>query len=165
MNEKEKKDLEVLVRLLLGQRNFGAGDKNEKIDHLRFSMGGNRDDDEGEDANVKIWRIFYPFFGNKLSVRRSYRDDRPVSTQYIFTFHKGYGYLYEVILSDDGAYQEEVMNYGSYGTVDILVDLIVRFAGEDYDFIYHHIKNMPEESLHAAEYFGVFGIQTIETYC
>lgn len=44
MNEKEKKDIEVYVRLLLGQRNFGVSDTDQKIDHLRFCMVGNRDD-------------------------------------------------------------------------------------------------------------------------
>lgn len=165
MKEKKQKDIEVYVRLLLGQINFGTSDADQKIEHLRFCMGGNRDDDEGEDANVKIWRIFYPFFGHKLSIRRSYRDDRPVMTKYFFTFHKGCGYLYEAILDDGGVYVEEVMSYCSYGTVDILTDLIMRLVGEDYDIIYRHIRNMPEKSLLAAESIGEFGIQTIETYC
>jgi hypothetical protein len=168
MKEQEKNKIETIVRLLLGQTDFSARlDDNQRPEHLRFDMGGNRDDDEGEDANVKIWKIFYPFFGHKLSIRRSYRDERPLATQYVFTFHKGGGYLNEVIHNkeDGNGYDEEVMSYYGYGTVEILTDLIARFCPDDYDFVNYHIKHMPEESLLDAEYFAKYGVQTIKIYC
>mgnify|MGYP006266261901 CR=1 FL=1 len=168
ISEKQKAEIETIVRLLLGQRNFGARLNNdEKPEHLRFDMSGNRDDEEGEDANVEIWKKFYPFFGNKISIRRSYGDQRPVPTQYVFTFHKGGGYLNEIIYDEQSGthYEDEIMGYYGYGTVEILTDLIARFCLEFYDFINHHIKNMPEDSLLDAEYFGKYGKQSIETYC
>jgi hypothetical protein len=169
---KQKEKIETVVRLLLGQTDFSARlDDDQRPEHLRFDMGGNRDDDEGEDANIEIWKIFYPFFGHKLSIRRSYRDERPVFTQYVFTFHKGGGYLNEVVYDEErgntyGDDDDEIMSYNGDGTVEILTDLIARFCPDDmYDFVNHHIKNMPEESLLSAEYFAKYGVQTIKNYC
>lgn len=169
MEEKEINRIETMVRLILGQTDFSATlDENQRPKHLRFDMSGNRDDEEGEDANVEIWKKFYPFFGHKLSIRRSYNDERSVATEYIFTFHKGCGTLYQLILDKEKpniGYEEEVESYCGYGTVEILTDLIIRFAGEHYDVIYDHIKNMPEDLLLDAKYNAKHGVQTIEKYC
>ena len=160
ITEEEKTKIEMFVRLILGQRDFSAViDEDNRPEHLRFDMGGNRDDDEGEEANIEIWKKFYPFFGHKLSIRRSYRDERPVFTEYVFTFHKGGGYLKETEYGDD------LMSYYGYGTVEILTDLIERLCPEHYTLIYQHIKMMPEESLLDAESLAKFGKQTIKDYC
>jgi hypothetical protein len=169
MEEKEINKIETIVRIMLGQRNFGAMLGDDKPEHLRFDMGGNRDGDEGEDENVEIWKKFYPFFGHKVSIRRSYNDKRPVSTEYIFTFHKGCGYLKQIIIDEESGrgyyYDDDVISYCGSGTVDILTDLIVRFAGEDFDMVHDHIKNMPEDLLLDATYGAKYGVQTIELYC
>jgi hypothetical protein len=169
MEEKEIEKIETIVRLILGQRNFGAMLGENRPEHLRFSMSGNRDGNEGEDANVEIWKKFYNFFGHKVSIRRSYNDKRPVATEYVFTFHKGCGYLKQIVIDEETgkAYfdDENEISYGGYGTVDILTDLIVRFIGEDYDVAYELIKNVPEESLLSARFKSKHGMQTIEHYC
>ena len=168
MEEKEINEIEIMVRLILGQTDFSAIlDKGQKPKHLRFKMSGNRDGEEGEDANVEIWKKFYPFFGHKLSIRRSYNDERPVAAEYVFTFHKGCGYLKQVICDEKRGvgYEKEINSYCGNGTVDILTDLIIRFSDEDYDMIYDHIKNMPEDLLLDAKYNAKYGLQTIEHYC
>jgi hypothetical protein len=164
ITEKERAKIETIVRLILGQRDFGAIiNEDERPEHLRFDMGGNRDDDEGENANVEIWKKFYPFFGHKLSIRRSYGDERPILTEYVFTFHKGGGCLNETLYDKDN--DEEVMSYYGEGTVKILTDLIERFCPEYYDFTYELTKTMSEKLILDAEYITKFGVQTIKDYC
>jgi hypothetical protein len=174
MEEKEINEIETMVRLILGQTDFGAIlDENQRPKHLRFNMSGNRDSEEGENANVEIWKKFYPFFGLNLSIRRAYNDERLFFTGFIFTFHKGCGSLIQIICDNEDEedeccyfYREKVIKaYGGDGTVDILKDLIIRFAGKHYGAIYNHIKNTPEDLLLDATYNSKYGLQTIEYYC
>jgi hypothetical protein len=169
MEEKEIERIETIVRVMLGQRNFGAMLGDDKPEHLRFGMGGDEHDDEGEDENVKIWKKFYPFFGHKVSIRGSHDNERPLATEYVFTFHEGCGYLKQIIIDEESGrgyyYDDDVISYCGYGTVDILTDLIVRFAGEHFDVVHNHIKNMPEDLLLDARYGAKYGVQTIELYC
>jgi len=122
------------IRTKLGQKLFPGDEGFIEPEHLRFDMSGNRDDDEGEIHNDKIWEIFKPYFFTDSSfdfcVRRSYRDDRPVDKDYCFIFHKGSGGLYELDPFESEITDRDeslIYDFSGYGTVDIIYTLFEFF--------------------------------------
>lgn len=129
--------VEYVVRKRLGQKLESYGDfvifkrdrkdeNSDKPEHLRFDMGGQRDGEGGMKENKAIFRLF----NLPVTLRSSYdyEDKRPGEHSNIFIFHKGSPMLFE--RKKDG-YLAEVKEYGGYGTVEILVELINRFAAHD----------------------------------
>jgi len=127
ITEEMKAIVEAFVRKTLGQDLSKEYLPDEQPEHLRFDMSGNRDSNEGDIANEKIWALFEKL-NYHLDIRSSYNDDRPASADFVFTFHKGHGYLYRVDEKSGKWRNNLVESYGGIGTVEILTDLLLRFS-------------------------------------
>lgn len=117
--------IELYVRIKLGQKLSQFNYERHNQEHLRFDMTGNRDGDDGHNENKKIWNLFSDVL-DTLDIKKSYNERTISSYPYVFVFHKGGGYLYKTKF--DGSYDEPIEEYYTYGTVDIITDLICRIG-------------------------------------
>jgi hypothetical protein len=129
--------LEFIVRKKLGQNLNTYADYNlfkqnrkesdDKPDHLRFDMRGQRDDDGGLEENKQIFRLF----DLPITVKNSYGYEEHDSRDFgnIFIFHKGTPILYQRLSTGE---LQEKKQYGGWTTVDLLVELIDQFSPKDF---------------------------------
>lgn len=113
--------LEHNVRYILGQRLCGA--VSNHANHLRFDMGGQRDGEGGLKNNIHILSLFKDI---PVTVRGTYsfKIISPFDEDHILTFHKGTGILYTD--SRNGG-ENCILEFGGFGTVDIIIRLIIYF--------------------------------------
>lgn len=129
--------LEYVVRKKLGQnlnsyadyvtfKKSRAADFENKPEHLRFEMCGQRDSDGGIEENREIFKLFnLPI---TLGSSYSYEEYDPNEYGNIFIFHKGTPILFQ---RNTNGELVEIQQYGGYGTVEILIELINRFSLRD----------------------------------
>ena len=131
-----KEYLEFIVRQKLGQKfddynDYKAfkisqekdGYKASKSEHLRFEMRGQRDDDGGINENIDIFNLF----NLPITLKWANNEDDAQEGDYknLFTFHKGTPVLFERKSKSEVV---EVAEYGGWGTVEILIELITKFG-------------------------------------
>ncbi|MEJ7679914.1 MAG: hypothetical protein WKG06_19060 [Segetibacter sp.] len=89
-------------------------------------MCGQRDSDGGIEENREIFKLFnLPI---TLGSSYSYEEYDPNEYGNIFIFHKGTPILFQ---RNTNGELVEIQQYGGYGTVEILIELINRFSLRD----------------------------------
>ena len=129
--------LEYFVRRKLGQKlgsyaDFVTFKQNrtdnyeDKPEHLRLEMCGQRDGDGGIEENREIFALF----NLPITLRSSYDYEgyNPSEFGNIFIFHKGSPILFQ---RKESGELVEIQQYNGYGTVEILVELINKFSLRD----------------------------------
>lgn len=113
--------IEHNVRYILGQRLCGSGEN--RTNHKRFDMCGQRDGVGGLQNNIDIMALFKDI---PVTVRGTYSFKKisPFDHKHILTFHKGTGMLYQDL--EDGN-EKCILEFGGWGTVDIIMGLIEYF--------------------------------------
>lgn len=124
---------EYIVRRKLGQHLLSfddylsfkkerSDDFDDKPNHLRLNMTGQRDSDGGIYQNQAIFKMFNLPITIKWSNYEYDYDSNDFGN--LFIFHKGTPTLFQRM---EYGGVVEIATYNGYGTVDILVDLIHRF--------------------------------------